>query len=216
MRIAAILPARGRLPQTQALIPRLVATAGISLELIVVVDGEPALAAALAQTCQEAGATLLEHPERRGYWQALRTGATATDAPLLVNLANDLLPGLHWAARALKAYRARFGSDPALVGFNDGIHTGAHAAHMLVHRALLEGWYGPDLWPLHYAHEYGDTELSQRAISEGRFAVAPFALLYHNHQFVGAQMDTTYQEGWATRQQDRALFERRKAAGWAL
>jgi hypothetical protein len=218
--VAAILPARGRHAETLALIPRLLATAGMDFELHVVVDEDPTLSDLLWKYLKQrqGGFRLSAREYRGGYWRVLRAGTQATDAPLLVNLANDLLPGLHWLKRAVEVHQRQYGDGPGVVGFNDGIHTGAHAAHMLISRALLEGWYGGDYWPLHYQHEYGDTEIVQRAQQVHRWHWEATAVLYHNHPYTGqngGQADRVYQEGWATRDADRALFMQRKARGWA-
>lgn len=149
-------------------------------------------------------------PKPVGYWGCLNLATQDTTAPLLVNLANDLLPGQSWLARAVSAYRNRFGEGEGVIGFNDGVHAGLHAAHFLISRSLLYRWYGPDYWPLAYQHNFGDTEICMRAQSEKIFAVAPFAVLYHNHPVTGNQTDEVYAKGFSTWQQDQQTFEKRK------
>lgn len=150
--------------------------------------------------------------KQRGYWHALQQ---ATDYwpefDLITNLANDLLPGQHWLARAESAYREMFGNGPGMIGFNDGHHEVGHSCHFLIARPLLDRYGG---WPVWYDHNYGDTELCQRAIGDGLYAKAPWAVLYHDHVYFGGQDDRVYQEGRALLERDGRLYEQRKANGW--
>jgi hypothetical protein len=96
--IAAIMPCRGRAEQTVRNMRRLLATAGdVEWQLICMVDRDPAvMRRSLRPICQSGGWT-----GEPGYWHALQQ---ATDYwhefDLIVNLANDLLPGQHWLSRA--------------------------------------------------------------------------------------------------------------------
>ena len=108
------------------------------------------------------------------------------------NLANDLLPGQHWLQRAVAAYAATFGDGPGLLGFNDGHHETEHSCHFLISRMLLDDYGG---WPVWYDHNYGDTELCQRAIADGLYAKAPWATLFHDHPYFGGDDDSVYAEG---------------------
>ena len=136
-----------------------------------------------------------------------------TDAPLLCNLANDLLPGQHWLARAVAAYTHEFGDGPGLLGFNDGHHEVGHSCHFLISRSLLDDYGG---WPVWYDHNYGDTELCQRAIADGLYAKAPWATLFHDHPYFGGDDDSVYAEGRARAEQDHVTYERRKANRWQV
>jgi len=214
MKVVAVLPCRGRVFQTLELIPRLKHAAGMGFSLVCVADGDAACAQALEQVRGHGVDEIVVQPERRGYWASLQRGAAERpDDELIVNLANDLLPGRNWLRRAYDAHVATF-AETGLVGFNDGIHEGRHAAHFLISRALLERWYGAALWPQMYQHEFGDAEISARAMEEHRFAVAHWAVLYHNHPYTGGNDDATYAEGRGSRDDDYNLFVRRKAAGW--
>lgn len=202
LRVAAIMPCLGRERETVESITRLRATAGYEdWELLIVVDGDKSLHDVI-------GGMLI--PASIGYWGCLSVASKETDAPLLVNLANDLLPGRSWLGRAVNAYRSRFADGQGVMGFNDGIHAGATAAHFLVSRSILHHWYGDDYWPLAYHHNFGDTEICERAKSEKLFAVAPFAVLYHNHPVTGGKSDDVYSKGLSTWQADQQTFEKRK------
>jgi hypothetical protein len=219
--IAAIMPCRGRAEQTVRNVRRLLATAGaVEWRLTIVVDGDPDLFASFAQhelpidVIASVVWSTKPPTQRVGYWGALKAGSewlNNTRAPLLVNLANDLLPGQHWLQRAEAAYRATFGDEPGLMGFNDGHHETDHSCHFLISRALLDRYGG---WPVWYDHNYGDTELCQRAIADGVYAKAPWATLFHDHVYFGGDDDSVYAEGRAQAERDRQLYEQRRAAGW--
>lgn len=210
MTIAAILPCRGRHEQTVVNVRRLLATAGYHDWRLIGVGGtdEQRLLDSLASL----GVDVVRSSEPRvSYWQALAGATAQTDAPLLVNLANDLLPGQHWLARAVEAHAQMFGDGPGLLGFNGDSHEVGHSCHFLISRALLERYGG---WPVWYRHNFGDTELCQRAIADGVYAKAPWALLYHDHPYWGGQDDAVYEEGRATSDRDAALYAQRRKAGW--
>lgn len=211
MRVAAIMPCRGRAEQTVRNVRRLLATAGaVEWQLICMIDRDPGLDAVLSQ---------LDLPiwrmgsQQRGYWHALQQATEYwPEFGLLVNLANDLLPGQHWLQRAVAAYQQTFGDGPGLVGFNDGHHETGHSCHFLISRSLLDRYGG---WPVWYQHDYGDTEICQRAIADGLYVKAPWATLYHDHPFFGAEnMDAVYHEGRASSEADRQTYESRRKRGW--
>lgn len=211
MNVAAIIPCRGRSEQTVANVKRLLATAGYNDWSLTCIGGDEEREALIA--CSRAGAKVrhvLDAPQLT-YWEALRFETDHTDARLLVNLANDLLPGRHWLARSVTAYRARFGDGDGLMGFNDGLHGPEHSPHFLISRGLLERYGG---WPVHYQHNFGDTELCRRAQQDGCYGKAAWAVLYHDHLENGAADDEIYRAGRATYEQDARLFEERRRLGW--
>ena len=210
-KVSVLLPVRGRPIETSALFPRLVATAQAPYELAVVVDADRELYQLLRP---QLGARVTFNRTRQGYWKCLRQAARVTDGEFVVTLANDLLPGAGWLKRALDAHQMTFGQGEGLIGFNDGIHFGEHAAHFLVNRALLKRWYGDDYFPVCYGHNFGDVEISLRALEEGKFAVANFAVMFHNHWFNGAVKDVVYDEGYASNEQDRQIFLGRHNHNW--
>lgn len=210
MTIAAILPCRGRHEQTVVNMRRLLATAGTPFELIAVGGADDAL---LLDTLEELGAARVIRPPvpRLSYWDALLYATAQTDATYLANLANDLLPGMHWLRRAVEGYRQAFGDGPGLLGFNGDSHEVGHSCHFLIARSLLERYGG---WPVWYDHNFGDTELCQRAQGDGLYAKAPWAVLYHDHPYFGGQDDQVYAEGRAQAGRDEQLYEYRRRRGW--
>jgi hypothetical protein len=202
------MPCRGRAEQTVRNLKRLIGTVGqVEWDLICVTGGEPELARQL----HELGVKCHEHDTRLTYWEALARVSHMSNAPLICNLANDLLPGQHWLQRAVSAYAQTFGDDIGMIGLNDGHHEAGHSCHFVIHRQLLATYGG---WPVWYDHNYGDTELCQRAIADGRYAKAPWATLFHDHVYFGGVDDATYAEGRAQADRDHQTYERRRAAGW--
>ncbi len=207
------MPCLGRHQQTLDCVRRLIATAGMEhgrdWELRCVVSDAADLP--MATQLSELGLTVHLSDARLTYWQAMRHATQRGDAPLIVNLANDLLPGQHWLARAVEAYRDMFGADVGMLGFNGDSHGPEHSCHFLMSRALLNRYGG---WPVWYQHNFGDTELCQRAIAENVYAKAPWALLYHNHPYFGGADDAVYAEGRASSDRDHQLFVERRRLGW--
>lgn len=223
--ILAIMPCRGRAQQTVENVQALLKTAGgfIGWRLVLVIDNDQAAWDALN------GAGLLDHedvqahwlhpPEHQhasGYWRCLQHATDYrynTGIDLILNLANDLYPTEPgWLDRLYGAYRQRFGDGPGLMGLGGDGHGPGHSCHFLIHRKLLDR-YGR--WPTHYRHNYGDTELCQRAIEDGLYGKATRAVLEHRHPIRGtAQDDEVYRLGRQRLAEDEALFHQRRAAGW--
>lgn len=211
MNVAAIMPCRGRPEQTVACVRRLLSTAGAPFQLICVGGKDEH---ALLDQLAPLGVTVLKSDATRvTYWQALTYATERTNAHLLVNLANDLLPGQHWLKRAIDAYQEQWPgpNDYGLLGFNGDSHEVGHSCHFMIDRDLLTYLGG---WPAHYDHAFGDTELCQRAIALGLYAKAPWAILYHDHPYWGGTDDAVYAEGRAAVSRDQALYEQRRKAGW--
>lgn len=213
MRVTAIMPCYQRHAQTLALVPRLLATAGTDdWELVCVVNGDVPLAQELQRINR---IRVIAGRSNVGYWRALKEGTKRTTSQLVCNLANDLLPGHHWLRKALLAYDTLYKDGIGMIGFNDGIRND-QSAHFIIARDLLTRWYGEEFWPTYYKHTYGDSEMCDRAKSEGKYAIAPFAVLYHDHPYSGAQDDAVYKEGRATVPEDKAMYEMRRANNWVL
>jgi hypothetical protein len=210
MNIAAIIPCRGRTQQTVANARRLLATAGDVAWRLYAVGGREDRETLQALARLDIP-TLTPDADRLTYWQALAEATAITSEPLIATLANDLLPGMHWLQRAAESYAQAFGQGDGMIGFNGDSHEVDHSCHFLISRSLLERLGG---WPVWYQHNFGDTELCQRATAMGVYAKAPWALLYHDHPYWGGHDDPVYAEGRATIDRDAALFDQRRRQGW--
>jgi hypothetical protein len=210
MNIAAILPCRGRKEQTVINVKRLLQTAGYEQWRLYAIGGKEE-ADTLTALAKIGVPTMVAEADRLTYWEALQEATNVTNEPLICTLANDLLPGMHWLGRAVKAYQETFGSTPGMVGFNGDSHEIDHSCHFLISRELVARYGG---WPVWYRHTYGDTELCQRAIADNLYAKAPWALLFHDHPYWGGRDDEVYAEGRATVEQDQRLYEQRKRSNW--
>lgn len=210
MRVAVILPCYGRPEQTLRNAQRLRQAAG-RVEATWWAVGGAQETETLAALDASGWRTATGITPTLTYWQALEGVSAMLDAPLLCAVANDLLPGYRWLATGLEAYRARFGDGPGMLGFNGDGHGPDHSCHFLIHRELLAQLGG---WPIHYRHNFGDTELCQRAQEAGLYAKAPWALLYHDHVNVGAGDDAVYAHGRSGWDADERLFRARRARGW--
>lgn len=219
--IGAIMPVKGRPDQTLYVINRLIRMSGLdddAWRLVLVVDDDPALRTALSGQSLGANVMMVATAQRVGYWRAFGGGILhamkSAPSPIthVCNLANDLLPGAHWLRR-MQSF-AEENNQTGLTAFNDGIHAGDHAAHFYVNVDTLGRWYPRAYSPYMYDHMYGDAELTARAKAEGIFAAQPWAVLYHNHVYLGARNDEIYALGHQRIDTDKALFEARKAQGW--
>ncbi len=215
MRVSCIIPCYGRVDATLSLLPRLIdpKVSGLELsdyEVIAVVNGDNALAERIKSI---ANVRVIASGRNVGYWKALKAGTRVANGALIVNLANDLLPGYHWLRKGLTAYEGAFKDGIGLCGFNDGIRSD-QSAHFMIAKSLLRDWYGEDYWPIVYGHSFGDSEVCDRARAIEKYVVAPFAVTFHNHFYTGAPMDVTYSEGRATMMSDKSLYDARKATNW--
>lgn len=207
------MPCRGRPDQTIRNVQRLLATAGAADWQLFLVGTEADVAPFGSQFDPARVSVIGVQAERLTYWQALQFVTDRTEAPLLANLANDLIPGQHWLARAVAAYDETFPEeqDYGMLGFNGDSHGLEHSCHFLIDRDLLTYLGG---WPVWYDHAFGDTELCQRTIALGRYAKAPWALLFHDHPYFGGVDDDVYAEGRANASYDERLFLQRRASAW--
>lgn len=207
MRVTAILPCWGRSQQTVTNVRRLLSTAGRVKWTLHAVTHEPDLAEALGDVD---GVRVWSHTPVT-YWQAMRLVHRETNDPLVIGLANDLLPSPRWLERGVLAYKRRFGGGQGLLGFNDGIHGPELSPHFLVHRDMVDRYGG---WPSWYDHNFGDVEFCVRAQAEGLYHKDPWIVLYHDHWLTGAPTDTTYRKGGLRAKEDEKLFVERRSRGW--
>ncbi len=201
----AVLPCHKRLQATTELIPRLIQTAGAKIQVIAISGQE---SADVVRAAASAGARgIISTEPRMTYWRALDLATRdLPDSAIVANVANDVLPVWRWWSYAqvhLMSYE--------VVGFNGDGHAESHACHFMTRMGYIRSLGG---WPVWYEHNFGDTEICQRAISQGVFYKDPWAVLYHNHPIMGKPMDEAHHD-IPTMDRDRALFERRRKNGWS-
>jgi len=210
--VAVILPCYGRFDQTIEYAQRMRHKAGtvISAEWWAVGghEDDDTIQSLVLHGWKDQGST----EPRLTYWQALSKATAATHAPILCAVANDVWAGDDWLEEGLAAYHDRFPDGEGLMGFAGDGHGVTHSCHFLIGRGLLAHLGG---WPLHYRHNFGDTELCRRAQALGRYGKATRAILEHRHPIVtGAPDDAVYQAGRAEWAADEALYYDRLARGW--
>jgi len=208
MNVLVVMPCHGRVKKTVALWPRLLQTAGMEAIWVAVADGDGACWDALVEV---KGIQVMNNVRSMGYWHCMSQAAQryAQADTLIVNIANDVLPGLHWLKDGVAAYQERFPIGGGVMGFIDGVQKGNQVPHFIAGAELLRSWYGDDYYPLMYRHSFADTEVCVRAAEAGRYAIARFAVLYHNHLLTGAPDDATYKLGSSTWEADQQTFMNR-------
>lgn len=215
MHIVAILPCRGRKEQTLECVRRLLLTAGAPhndfWKLVLVGGSEDA--DVVESIASETGVYgLVEAEERLTYWTALSRATEEYRGTHYICLANDLLPVVNWLQNAVKKMGYSFPDANCVIGFNGDGHDESHSCHFMISKQMLDLLGG---WPVWYSHNYGDTEICVRAREMGRYAKAPYAILFHNHPWISAQKDdSVYEQGRANYQVDSKLFHERRNAKW--
>lgn len=202
----AVLPCHKRLDMTVELIPRLLQTAGMKIQVIAISGTESADVVRKATSVGAYG--MIAKTDRLTYWQAmdLATRELPNDA-VVANLANDVLPVWRWYDHA---YQSLVGSGHNIVGFNGDGHDATHACHFLSSMEYIRSLGG---WPIWYRHNFGDTELCQRAIEDKTFYKNPWAILYHNHPVMGRIIDTEHKD-IPESSADHKTFEYRRSNKW--
>lgn len=202
----AVLPCHKRLDMTVELIPRLIQTAGMKVQIIAVAGAE---SADVVRATASAGAFgMIAKSERLTYWQAMDLATRELpDSAIVANLANDILPVWRWYDHA---YQSIIATDKKVIGFNGDGHDATHACHFMTSMEYIRSLGG---WPTWYRHNFGDTEICQRALEQGVFYKNPWAILYHNHPVMGRAIDTAHND-IPPSHPDHSTFEYRRNNKW--
>jgi len=208
--IMVVMPIYGRKMQSVEAMRRLINTASYSAQYIAV--GGVAQVDTIDLCGQIAGVQRhVASTENCTYWEALHYATqNASGDTLVVNVANDVLPGAHWLLRAIEGYNE---ANDTVVGFNGDGHGEHHACHFMISMKRIRAMGG---WPIWYNHNFGDTEICTRAREQYAFYKAPWAILYHNHPVMGAAFDDVYHKGNATFERDRQMFLNRQERQWTF
>lgn len=117
---------------------------------------------------------IVEDTKRVGYVKTLNYVANESTHDVIVYSAQDVLVGTDWLRNALLTMLTE---NAGLVGFNDGKWAGKLASFGVIQRSWVKTIYGKNVFnPLYHSH-YADTELTQIAKSQGRYAYSEKAVM---------------------------------------
>lgn len=129
-------------------------------------------------------------------------------------LADDTVPAPNWLVEMKAAYEKL--NKPGLIGLND-LHSDGYnyATHFVMHRQFINDHCGGVLIPDEYQSWWFDVELCEIAKREGVYFYAERAIVEHRHyDWHQTEFDKTYLDSLPLHDVDRAVYERRKAAGF--
>ena len=134
-----------------------------------------------------------------------------TSKPLIMFLGDDTVIQSGVLQNALKKM-ASLPDGWGVVGLNT--EPGNDHAHWLADRRILEHIPGGQFFSTDYKHCYGDDELKDIAIEQGRWTYAADALVKHEHPVNGGASDEHYQRAYsdAAKLHDWQTYNRRKRA----
>ena len=117
---------------------------------------------------------IIEDTKRVGYVKTLNYVARESKHDVVVYTAQDAMVGYNWLRNALLKMLVE---NAGLVGFHDGKWNGQLASFGAVQMSWAKTIYGGDIFYPGYHSHYGDTELTQIAKSQGRYAYAENAVM---------------------------------------
>lgn len=151
------------------------------------------------------------------YPEKVNAGLRASDDPLVLPAADDVVFHHGWLEQALEA----FTPGVEVVGTNDltpSTVDGTHATMPIIRRSYIESpgaAFGEPGVVFHegYHHNFVETELCKLAQHRGVYVPCPASIIEHRHPAWGTrEADETdakgNQQGW---DEDKALFQLRKA-----
>lgn len=148
-------------------------------------------------------------------WNLAYAAAYADFADWFVLGADDIVWHPGWLAAALACAEK---NKAQVIGLNDG-HTNLrhYGAHYMVHRDFIKKHMGGVFIPPAYKSWWFDREICEKAHGLGLYAAAHDATAEHLHPEWGtAEMDDTYELGYPLHDEDRDLYQARKAAGFPV
>lgn len=158
------------------------------------------------------------HPGPGDYARKIQRGYEATEEPLVLLAADDLIFHPGWL-EAVEAIADEY--DCGVIGTNDManplVKRGLHSTHPVVRRCYIDkhgGVAGEPGTVYHqgYDHQWVDCELVETAKARGCYAHAHDAIVEHRHPLYDRKVasDATYKKGQAKGSEDRRLYESRK------
>jgi len=141
----------------------------------------------------------------QGFNSIINTVATSTSYEAIVYTAQDAFVGQNWLKHALVTMVS---TNAGLVAFNDGKWNGQLASFGLVRMDWVKHVYGGAVFfPGYYSH-YGDTELTQIAKQQEKFAYSEKAIMLE------IDHDKAVGKGRGVVKADKKLFKKRKESGF--
>jgi hypothetical protein len=218
--IVVIAPVLGRPQNAQPLADSLLAATQDRARLIFVASetDEEQCTACFHVQGYPVGVVLDPGPPAGGdYAEKIQLGYDATDEPLVLLAADDLVFHPGWL-EAVLAVANQY--DAGVIGTNDTANpqvvAGLHSTHPVVRRCYIDsrGGYvgapGKVYWQ-GFDHNCCDVELVQTAIARGCYYHAHDAVVEHRHPLWGtAAWDATYHRGRAQAGPDTRLLESRR------
>lgn len=208
MRVAVLLPTRGRVQQAVNCIDRLLDTAPVDVFLVTEDPAEKFLGLP-----DQAGVHFLSCSDgmwATQKWNMALKAAARWDAFVLG--ADDLVFGDGWLDETMKLVERGFGC----VSFNDFVTDGNQlGTHYLMTKSFITDFNGGVMVCPHYRSWCLDVETTERAKRAGAYAWASQAMVEHRHvHFKKSSMDATYQRGYLSHQYDQMILAVRQRAGW--
>lgn len=140
-------------------------------------------------------------------WNA---GAAASSGEFIVTGADDLVFQPGWLKPALLQMQTL--GNSGVVALNTGPEFKTLPTHVMVARKYAARRLGGVIFTPHYPHGWVDVELMWRAVADGAMRWSEASVIHHEHPFFGAaEMDPVYEKGQSRYEEERALFDERKA-----
>jgi len=148
---------------------------------------------------------IIEDTKRIGYVKTFNYVARESKHDVVVYTAQDAMVGYNWLRNALLKMLVE---NAGLVGFHDGKWNGQLASFGAVQMSWAKHIYGGDIFYPEYHSHYADTELTQIAKSQGRYAYAENAVMLE------IDLLKAVGKGRGVVKADKDLFKKRKESNF--
>lgn len=148
---------------------------------------------------------IVHDDQSKGFVHIVNQISKMCEHEIVCYTAQDALVGEDWLKHALLRMTT---TNAGLVAFHDGKWGGRLASFGLVQRSWYQQLYGGDLFYPKYWGNYADTELTQIAKQQKRFAYAEKAVMLE------VDYDKALGQGKGTVKSDKKLFKERKKTGF--
>lgn len=140
-----------------------------------------------------------------GFIRTVNEVAKAQKHEIIIYTAQDALVGQNWLKHALIKMMT---TNAGLVGFNDGKWNGELASFGMVQRSWVKDIYSGNILNPEYNAHYADTELTQIAKQQGRYAYAEKSIMME------VDFKKAVGKGKGTVKADKKLYKKRKKDGF--